>query len=118
MIMSPSTSPTAITIAVIVVAMPVVASVPSVDFSVVPVDLSISELVVVGADVVASVPSVDFSVVPFVSVISEPVVVSPSVFEVGADVVYCESVTISIIELINQELIMHDMHTVLLMSIQ
>ena len=73
MIMSPSTSPTATTIAVMipisefVVAMPVVASVPSVDFSVVPIDLSISELVVVGADVVASVPSVDFSVVPLVS---------------------------------------------------
>ena len=78
MIMSPSTSPTAITIAVmipvgvdavseLVVAMPVVASVSSVDFSIVPVDLSISELVVVGADVVASVPSVDFSIVPLVS---------------------------------------------------
>ena len=104
--------------------------VASVDFSVVPFVSLTSEPVVVSPSVdavselvvampvVASVPSVDFSVVPFVSVTSEPVVVSPSVFEVGADVVYCESVTISIIELINQELIMHDMHTVLLMSIQ
>ena len=110
-----------------VVGADVVASVPSVDFSVVPFVSLTSEPVVVSPSVdvvselvvampvVACVPSVDFRVVPLTS---EPVVVSPSVFEVGADVVYCESVTIIIIELINQELIMHDMYTVLLMSTQ